>query len=163
MKIKNEENLCIIKPPVTHSTVQYKILYSVCTLHFCTFAHISHFCTFAQISHFCTFAHISHFCTIALVHLCTCALVHLCTFALLHLCTFALLHFCTYFTILCIYTIAQHLHNNIQRWTHFALLVDDHSSEKENAWCSSEERICTYICTFQPQTLCKCTKVHVSR
>ena len=63
MKIKNEENPCIIKPPVTHSTVQYKILYSVCTLHFCTFAHISHFCTNA------------------LLHLCTCALLHFCTFA----------------------------------------------------------------------------------
>ena len=138
MKIKNEENLCIIKPPVTHSTVQYKILYSVCNLHFCTFAHISHFCTFAQISHFCTFAHISHFCTIAL----------------LHLCTFALLH---------VFHYSVHLHNNMQSWTHFALLVDDHSSEKENPWCSSEDGICTYICTFPPQTLCKCTKVHVSR
>ena len=87
MKIKIEENLCIIKPPVTHSTMQYKILYSVCTLHFCTSALLHIFHTFALLHIFHTFA-LLHFCIIALLHYCTCAL----------------LHFCTYFTILSTYT-----------------------------------------------------------
>ena len=53
MKIKIEENPCIIKPHVTHSRVQCEILYSIWTalalLHFCTFEHISLLCTFKQL------------------------------------------------------------------------------------------------------------------
>ena len=64
MKIKIEENLCIIKPPVTHSTVQCENLYSVWTaialLRFCTYA-LLRFCTYALMH--CTFKQLHNICT----------------------------------------------------------------------------------------------------
>ena len=75
MKIKIEENLCIIKPPVTHSTVQCENLYSVWT-------------------------------------------------------AIALLRFCTY-ALLCIFHSSVHLNNCTTFAQQYALMVDDHSSEKK--------------------------------